>query len=184
MCVKVSFILIIPRPLLPEYGAHLSVPIGNLTSQIFANIYMTPFDYFVTHELKIKRYFRYTDDLLFVSPSRDDLLSLQRKIEQFFNKRLALKIHPKKIYLRKLSQGVDFVGYVFLPYHRVLRTKTKQRMFIKIRQKAICNNQGLFGDMSLYQSLQSYAGLLRHCEGHALKQQLYNDAWLRKNNSN
>lgn len=78
------------------------------------------------------------------------------QIEQFLNNNLRLSLHQDKIVIRKLKQGIDFVGYVVLPYYRLLRTKTKRRMFKRVN----------------HQNLPSYLGLLKHCSSHRLMQNL------------
>lgn len=97
------------------------LPIGNLTSQLFANVYMDKFDQYVKHILKVKYYARYTDDFVVISDSKDYLLSLITEISLFLNHKLKLTIHPKKIEIRKYSQGVDFLGYIVFPYYTKVR---------------------------------------------------------------
>ena len=148
------------------------MPIGNLTSQIFANIFLDKFDWFVKKQLRIKHYFRYADDFAIVDQNPKYLESLIVLIEKFLNEELDLKLHPQKVEIRKLSQGVDFLGYVILPYYMALRTKTKKRMFRKIKENKLKLNQNLISRDSFEQSLQSYYGILKHCSGHKLKQEL------------
>ena len=132
------------------------IPIGNLTSQLFANVYLNELDQFIKHKLKIKYYLRYCDDFIILENSEIELKALIPKIENFLEAKLKLKLHPNKIIIRKLRQGIDFLGYVTLPRCRVLRTKTKRRMLRKI-----CHNNE-----------PSYLGLLEHCNSYELKQEL------------
>lgn len=113
------------------------LPIGNLTSQLFANVYMNEFDQFVKHEMKVKNYARYTDDFIVVSADRKYLESLIPPFQKFLEERLRLSLHPKKISIRNAAKGIDFLGYVALPHYKVLRTKTKRRIFRKLRDRAI-----------------------------------------------
>lgn len=103
------------------------IPIGSLTSQLFANIYLNELDQFVKHKLKIKYYLRYCDDFVILSNNPDELQLIKQRINDFLNDNLKLVLHPGKASIRKLVQGIDFLGYVVLPYHTVLRTKTKKR---------------------------------------------------------
>lgn len=160
------------------------VPIGNLTSQIFANIYLSELDYFVKHVLKVRYYFRYADDFVLLHEDENYLKSMQGEIAEFLAKHLALTLHPRKIILRKFRQGIDFLGYILLPHYRVLRTRTKQRMFKKVGQRVKEYNRGILDEFELYQSTQAYAGILTHCSGYTLAQQLYNDIWRRKEYKN
>ena len=78
------------------------------------------------------------------------------------------------------EQGIDFVGYVGRPNHRVLRTSTKHRMFVKMKQKIRSYNAGECDEDAVGQSLQSYLGLLKHCEGYIIEEQLLNEIWLER----
>lgn len=135
-----------------------SIPLGNLTSQYFANIYLNKLDQFIKHELKIKYYIRYTDDFLILDRNKEYLENTIILINVFLNNQLKLRLHPDKIIIRKYNQGIDFLGYVTLSYYRVLRTKTKKRMFKRINNK----------------NIQSYLGVLRHCDGYKIELKLNN----------
>lgn len=156
------------------------MPIGNLTSQIFANIYLSELDYFVRDNLKEKFYFRYADDFIFFHADRKYLEDLEVKVCQFTLANLKLTVHPNKIIYRKLIQGIDWLGYIFLPYHTVLRTSTKRRMFRKVKRKVEIYNRGLWNAKKLDSSLESYFGLLKHCKGYKIEQKLRNEIWFSK----
>ncbi len=100
------------------------LPIGNLTSQIFTNVYLNGLDQFVKHSLKAKHYVRFADDFALLSGSKSWLERQLPLIEAFLYEKLHIELHPKKVEFRPLHQGIDFLGYVTLPYHRVVRTKT------------------------------------------------------------
>jgi RNA-directed DNA polymerase len=134
------------------------LPLGNVTSQLFANVYLNELDQYAKHTLKVKYYIRYCDDFVILSEDRPRLAGLVTKLGGFLSCYLKLALHPRKVEIRKLSQGIDFLGYVALPHYSVLRTKTKKRMFKKLslldgREDA---------------RLQSYLGMLKHCSGHKL----------------
>jgi len=97
------------------------------------------------------------------------------EIESFLNNGLALELHPDKVEIRKFSQGIDFLGYVVLPYHIVLRTKTKRRMFKKLFAKQKSLNEGLLEADSYSQSIQSYLGMLKHCNAHDMADSIKNN---------
>lgn len=155
------------------------MPIGNLTSQIFTNVYLNELDQFIKHKLKAKYYIRYADDLLILSHDRSWLQSLVPEISAFIKDRLALELHPKKFILKPLHQGIDFLGYVTLPHHRVLRTKTKQRMQRKLKQRLDQYFEGEIDSESMTQSLQSYLGILSHADTFGLKQDILNTYYWR-----
>jgi retron-type reverse transcriptase len=126
------------------------LPLGNLTSQLFANIYLNELDQFLKHKLKIKYYIRYADDFVILSESKDYLGCLILIINDFLQNKLKLTLHPDKVFIKTLSSGVDFLGWVNFPDHRVIRAKTKKRMFIGIKK-----NSG-------EETLNSFLGLLKH----------------------
>lgn len=137
----------------------VGLPLGNLTSQLFVNIYMNEFDQFVKRNLKIEYYIRYADDFIILCTDKSYLKNIIPIISRFLEENLKLILHPDKIFIKTLFSGVDFLGYITLPYYRVLRTKTKKRMFKRINDK----------------NIQSYLGVLSHCNGYKLKNKLICD---------
>jgi len=139
------------------------VPIGNLTSQLFVNVYLDAFDHFIKDELRIPYYIRYTDDAVILSDDPAKLRWLIPFIEQWLWHERRLELHQRKTVLCKLSQGIDFLGYVTLPHHRVLRTRTKRRMLARVSGE----------------NLSSYSGMLRQCDGYELGTKVQEIASLR-----
>ena len=151
-----------------EPRAGVGLPLGNLTSQLFANVYMHRFDEWVKHTLKSKYYIRYADDFIFLSDDRKWLLGTLPQIREVLHRRLRLLLHPDKVILKTFASGVDFLGWVHFPDHRVLRTKTKRRMFQKIKASPTA------------ESLQSYLGLLGHGNTAKMRRCLLGEYWLRR----
>ncbi len=148
------------------------MPIGNLTSQIFANIFLDKLDWFIKKQLRIKYYYRYADDFAII---HHDFIHLEKcigSIKDFLRVKLGLELHPQKVQIRKLRQGIDFLGYIILPHYTTLRTKTKKRMFKKIRLNKEKLKKGLISKESFNQSLQSYYGILKHCSGFKIKKDI------------
>jgi len=139
----------------------VGLPLGNLTSQLLTNIYMNEFDQFVKHGLKAKYYIRYADDFVFLSEDRKYLENLIPQIQTFLQDHLKLELHPGKMFIKTLSSGVDFLGWVHFSDHRVLRTATKRRMFRHL-------GVGLPSD----ERVQSYLGLLSHGNTQKLQHRL------------
>lgn len=135
------------------------LPLGNLTSQLLINIYLNELDQFIKHKLKIKYYIRYADDFVILSQDHDCLLELIYKISYFLDQKLKLQLHPDKVFIKTLASGVDFLGWVHFPDHRVLRTSTKRRTI-----KALNESENI-------SRLMSYGGLLRHGNQFMLKNQ-------------
>lgn len=142
------------------------LPLGNLTSQLFANVYLNEFDQFVKHKIKAKFYIRYADDFVILSENKNWLENIIPRIKEFLWSRLNLKIHPDKIYLKTMNSGLDFLGWVNFPGYKVLRQATKKRMFKKLKE----NNYKR-------ESLNSYLGMISHGNAFKIKEQI-----LRRNN--
>jgi RNA-directed DNA polymerase len=155
------------------------VPIGNLTSQLFANVYMNEFDQFVKHELKAKHYVRYTDDFIIVSADKAELQKLLTPIERFLQETLLLSLHPNKIQLVKYHNGVDFLGYVEFTHHRLMRETSKRRMMRKISHAAFLYRHGAIEETRMNATLQSYFGTLKHADAYRLSETLKNRYWIR-----
>ncbi len=138
------------------------LPLGNVTSQLFANIYLNELDQFAKHILKAKYYFRYCDDFVIVHNDRSFLEGVVKKIEQFLKNNLQLVLHPNKVEIRKVSQGIDFLGYVILPHAIVLRTKTKRRISRKIKEGAVAYNKKKISQITFQSMINSYLGVFSH----------------------
>jgi len=147
-----------------EKTPNVGLPLGNVTSQLFANIYLNELDQFVKHKLKVKYYFRYADDFILISSNENELLSFKKEIEYFLEQNLKIKLHPDKVFIRKLKQGVDFVGYVILPNTTVLRTKTKNRILKKLKKAKKELILGKIDKEKFKQTEASYLGVLKHCK--------------------
>lgn len=144
----------------------IGLPLGNLTSQLLVNIYLTPFDQFVKHRLRAKHYIRYADDFVIFAHDRAWLEQRIPAIQDFLKAQLHLDLHPRKVSIQTLASGVDFLGWVHFPNHRVLRTATKQRMF----RRLVLHPEEV--------TVQSYLGLLRHGNAKKLQAQVVQQAGL------
>jgi retron-type reverse transcriptase len=140
------------------------MPLGNLTSQLFANVYMNPLDQFVKHKLKARHYVRYADDFMILATNPDVLMGYFVEMNLFLKNNLKLTLHPNKISLRKLSWGIDFVGYVTKPHHAIPRRKTVERM-----RRAIANPKK---PDKLPATINSYLGYLSHVSGWQIEQEM------------
>ena len=108
------------------------MPLGNLTSQFFANIYLNELDYFIKHTLKAKYYIRYVDDFVILHPSKEQLAKWKLEIDKFLNENLKLELHPDKSKIIPLSKGVDFVGFRNFYHFKLLRKRNIRKMTSKI----------------------------------------------------
>jgi len=110
------------------------MPLGNLTSQFLANVYLNELDYFIKHKLKVKYYVRYVDDFVILSKSEEQLLKWKESIANFLKEKLGLGLHPDKSKIILLSRGIDFVGFRDFYYFKLLRRRNIKKMFGKIEQ--------------------------------------------------
>lgn len=138
----------------------VGLPLGNLTSQLFVNIYLNEFDQFVKHKLKAKYYLRYCDDFVIFSENKVWLGKQIPAISEFLDKKLKLKLHPKKVSIEMLASGIDFLGWVNFSEHRILRTKTKRKMMKKLKENP------------KPESVASYLGLLSHGDMYKLSEKI------------
>lgn len=136
----------------------LGLPLGNLTSQLLVNVYMNEFDQFMKRKLKVQYYIRFADDFIVLDYKKAGLKKLLPEIYLFLKQELRLSLHPNKVSIKTITSGVDFLGWVHFPHHRILRTATKNKMLKKIRQNA------------KQETLVSYHGLLSHGNTHKLTQ--------------
>lgn len=129
------------------------IPLGNLTSQLFSNIYLDCLDQQIKRGWAVKYYLRYNDDFVILSANREYLEKLIPVISRFLSEKLCLKLHAQKISIKSWQQGIDWLGYVSFPYHTILRTRTKRRI---LRRVTAANRS-------------SYLGVLSHCRSRGIR---------------
>ncbi len=134
----------------------VGLPLGNLTSQLLANVYINELDQFVKQKLKVKYYIRYADDFVLLGRDKLKLRRLLYEMSDWLGQELKLWLHPSKVSIATMASGVDFLGWVHFPHHRVLRTTTKRRMM-----RALANEPS-------EATVASYKGMLRHGNTHHL----------------
>ncbi|MFH1326875.1 MAG: reverse transcriptase domain-containing protein [archaeon] len=110
------------------------MPLGNLTSQFFANVYLNELDYFVKHKLKAKYYIRYVDDFVILHKNKKQLKELKKEIDGFLKSKLKIQLHPDKSRVKSLSNGLDFVGFRIFYYFRLLRARNIRNILYKIKK--------------------------------------------------
>ncbi len=159
------------------------LPIGNLTSQFFANVYLNTLDHFVKHVLKCRFYVRYVDDFILLATTRAQLIQWQQQIEAFLAERLKLKLNPTATRLGKIFQGVDFVGFIIRPFYKLTRRRVvgnlKARLF-KNYQHLVVNapdrkeyQYDFTALEKLFAQINSYLGHFQHAATRRLILKLY-----------
>lgn len=150
----------------------VGLPLGNLTSQLLVNIYMNEFDQFAKHRLKVNYYIRYADDFVIFSQNRKWLEEKIPEVQGFLENELKLKLHPDKVSIKTLFSGQDFLGWINFPYHRVLRTSARKRMFRRVKTNPAP------------ETFNSYLGLLKHGDTKKLQRRLIGQYFLSWKNKN
>jgi len=147
------------------------IPIGNLTSQLFANIYLHQLDHFAKHTLKLSRYVRYMDDFVVVGPNKAALHETRREIEDFLWAELGLRTNSKTQVFPVGDDGraLDFLGYRIWPTHRALRKNSVNRMKRKMRRMATLYHRGLITWDEIDPVIMSWIGHARHADTYNLR---------------
>jgi len=138
------------------------IPLGNLTSQLLANVYLNEVDQFAKHTLKCRHYLRYCDDFVFVDADRSRLEECLVAVRSFLADDLGLSLHPRKVTIQPFRRGVDFLGYVIFPFGIVPRTKTLRRA----------------EDRLTVSNRPSYFGYLSHAKSFEVRKSLENWLWM------
>jgi RNA-directed DNA polymerase len=149
----------------------VGLPIGNLTSQLFGNIYLNSFDHYVKKTLKIKHYGRYVDDMLFVHQDKERLKSVVAHVNHEVGK-IGLQLHPKKIYLQSCDHGVLFLGQYIKPYRSYISNRVKH-YFYQTLHKVNCllvETEAIEWQVmkQIQSSLNAYLGILKHANTYNL----------------
>ena len=139
------------------------IPIGNLTSQLFANIYLNVLDQFCKHDLHVKNYFRYMDDLIIIEENKFKLKEILKRIKEFLFEELQL-ITNKKTKIFPLSQGVDFCGYRVMYDHIRIRGSSHRKMLKAIKHAMKCYLDGDYNKKQVKELFASYYGMLIHAD--------------------
>ena len=152
-------------------------PIGNLTSQLFANIYLDEFDHFFHEEMGVKYYGRYVDDMVFVDKERDFLKSVIVKAQEYLHTELGLEVHPKKMYLQHYKKGVYFLGTFIKPWRIYIGKRTKQNFYdtVSVWNKVAVENNGLATGKESAQfisAVNSYLGIMKHYNTYTLREKI------------
>lgn len=153
-------------------SAEKGIPIGNLTSQLFANIYLNELDKYVKDKLKIKYYIRYMDDFVILHESKQCMHEAKEKIRLFLAS-MRLTLHPKKANVFPITLGIDFLGYRIFRTHRLVRKSTVKRFQKNIKKKLRKYDYGIINFDKLMESFNSWEAYMNHANSYLLKKSLY-----------
>jgi len=148
------------------------LPIGNLTSQLFANIYLNEFDHYVKRDLGIKYYGRYVDDFVLVHRDKEYLKSLIPIIRKYLSRTIGVKLHNKKIYLQHFSSGVQYLGAVIKPHRIYVANRTKGNFYDAMAKhnQVVRDHKPTQEEIeSFISSMNSYLGIMQHYQSYILR---------------
>ena len=139
------------------------IPVGNLSSQFFANLYLNELDQFIKHILKCKYYLRYTDDLVMLSRDKNQLRNWIDRIQTFLEKHLDLTLNTKKTIILSISNGINYLGYIVRPFYILVR----KRVVNNLKNK-------LYNGKLNRASYMSYMGHFKHANSFKLQKHINN----------
>ena len=132
------------------------MPLGNLTSQFFANVYLSELDYFVKHELKAKFYIRYVDDFVLLDKSRENLENYITEINNFLRNELKLELHPDKSKIFPIYHGASFLGFRVFYYHRLLKKSNIRNFRRRLESFRNLKEKELISDEKITESINGW----------------------------
>lgn len=154
-----------------ELLGEVGLPIGNLTSQMFANLYLNELDQFCKHKLHLHYYIRYMDDIIILHPDKKHLETIKRKIAEFLKEELHLQLNNKTC-IRPTSMGIEFVGFRIWSTHIKLRKKTTKKLKRRLKYVFAAYEAREIDKETLDRSVASYCGVLQHFNSYGLRQSL------------
>lgn len=149
------------------------LPIGNLTSQLFANIYMDKLDHFVKEKLKARWYGRYMDDFVIIGADKDHLKLLKAEIIKFLTETLRLTAHPGKTFIGNCVTGIDFLGYRIFYDHILVRAKTLRKFYKRYKIKIEQFKNGELDKEAFEVAGASFIGHLKHADTYLLQKSIF-----------
>jgi RNA-directed DNA polymerase len=159
----------------PEKG----IPIGNLTSQLWANLYLNELDKFVKHDLKCRWYVRYMDDWIILHNDKSRLQRIKAQIADYLNQHLALQLNTKTNVF-PAAQGINFLGYRIWATHRLLRKSSAKRMKHRLKTFEQGYTNGTIELEHITASVMSWLGHASHADTYNLRNKLFADFILRR----
>ncbi len=150
----------------------IGIPIGNYTSQYFANIYLNVLDHYVKEKLRVKYYLRYMDDFIILCKTKEEAKEYKDIIEKFINEKLHLEFNKKTRYYPS-SMGVDFCGYKVFETHRLVRKRSKDKMRRRIRKWNKDYRAGVLNLKEVEQSWNAWLGHIKHANTYTLQNRYF-----------
>lgn len=155
--------------------ANKGLPIGNLTSQLFANIYLDGLDQFIKRQLQFRYYGRYVDDMVIVHSDKQRLLVAVKEISEYLYENLSLTLHPKKVYLQHTDRGVNFLGVYLKPYRVLVGKRVKRKVKREVSDEMLRWRVKSADEVGadFCHKMNSYFGLLRQSDSYKFRKELH-----------
>lgn len=163
--------------LFTPYERRKGIPIGNLTSQFFANVYLNPLDHFVKETLGCKSYIRYVDDFVLLDNDKRKLIEYLRKIEKFLAK-YRLKLHERKVVLTPTQKGIKFLGYKVFPNRIELKTENIRRYKMRMKKYRTEFKEKKITLEKIKQSMASWGGYVKHASSKNIGNKINSGIWV------
>jgi len=138
------------------------MPLGNLTSQFFANLYLNELDQYVKHKLRARHYIRYVDDFVILHENKKQLEKWKELINKFLKEKLKIELHPSKSKVLRLKNGINFLGFRVFFYHKLLRKSNLKNFERKFNNLRILFDEGLISREEVLESLEGWLAYCSH----------------------
>ncbi len=148
------------------------MPLGNYTSQFFANIYLNKLDYFVKHQLRCKYYIRYVDDFVILHKTKEQLQKWEDKIDLFLKKELRIKLHKNKSQVVSLHKGIKFLGFRIFYYYRILRKSNINHLRNQLQDWKLLYDENLISYKKIIERLEGWFVHAKHGNTHNLRKKI------------
>jgi len=148
------------------------MPLGNLTSQFFANVYLNELDQYIKHDLRAKYYIRYVDDFVIFSHHKEGLEEYKQKINLFLKKELQIELHPEKTRIINIKQGIPFLGLKIFPYHKTLLKRNKRKFQNKLKLLEEHYNKQKIGREQIMECFQGWLTYASNADSYKYRKQI------------
>ena len=173
--IKDEKILWLIRKILNNHNCKISgkgMPIGNLTSQFFANVYLNELDYFVKHKMKSKYYIRYVDDFVTLHKDKEFLEKCKIQMDEFLLNCLGLELHKQKSKIRPLSNGTNFLGFRVFYYHKLLKKSNIKLVKNRLHELRAMHKEGQITKEELNRRMDGWFAYAIHGNTYKLRRNL------------
>ncbi len=148
------------------------MPLGNLTSQFFANVYLNEMDQFVKHKLKAKYYIRYVDDFVILHNSKEQLEKWKEQINNFIKEKLKLELHQQKSHINPLKQGVTFLGFRIFYNHKLIKRNNLRHFEHKFKELKILYRENKIKREKVVEKLEGWIAYSKHADTYKYRREL------------